>query len=221
MIFKSRIKNIRKSDLVLDIGPGGEPHPRADVLLEKRFESELELQKQSGFQNKLITNKKVVEYSGGSFPFADKEFDYVICSQVLEHVDDVPFFLKELSRIGKKGYIEYPTIYYEYLYNFDVHQNILKKHGELISWQKKSFFDFSKFLPLREFFYNTLAAGESALIDKHKNVFFEGFEWFDTIHAEEAKNVADFTAVKEEFHISQNFFKKILRRIVSKIQIFI
>jgi SAM-dependent methyltransferase len=42
-------------------------------------------------------------------PFKDKEFDYVICSHVLEHVPD-PFKLKaEIERVGKAGYIELPT----------------------------------------------------------------------------------------------------------------
>ena len=42
-------------------------------------------------------------------PFKDKTFDFVICTHVVEHVDDVPYFLNELSRVSKKGYIEVPT----------------------------------------------------------------------------------------------------------------
>ena len=42
-------------------------------------------------------------------PFKDKEFDYVICAHVIEHVDDPIFFKKEIERIGKSGYIELPT----------------------------------------------------------------------------------------------------------------
>ena len=42
-------------------------------------------------------------------PFKDKEFDYVICSHVIEHVNDPIFFKKEIERIGKAGYIELPT----------------------------------------------------------------------------------------------------------------
>ena len=42
-------------------------------------------------------------------PFKDKEFDFIICAHVLEHVPD-PFHLKsEIERIGKAGYIELPT----------------------------------------------------------------------------------------------------------------
>ena len=43
-------------------------------------------------------------------PFKDKEFDFVIASHVLEHVEDPPFFLNEIQRISSKGgYIEVPT----------------------------------------------------------------------------------------------------------------
>ena len=107
---------------MLEIGPGGSPHPRSDVLLERRFESEPEAEAQRGYTPKLRTTKPVVYYDGGRFPFADDEFNYVICSHVLEHAQDVDFFTSELFRVASRGYIEYPTVYYEYLYNFSVEQ---------------------------------------------------------------------------------------------------
>ena len=42
-------------------------------------------------------------------PFKDKEFDYVILSHVLEHVQNILEFTKEVERIAKAGYIELPT----------------------------------------------------------------------------------------------------------------
>ncbi len=54
-------------------------------------------------------NKTFVRITEKKLPFKDKEFDFVIASHVLEHVEDPSFFLKELSRISKKGYIEVPT----------------------------------------------------------------------------------------------------------------
>ena len=42
-------------------------------------------------------------------PFKDKEFDYIICAHVIEHVNDPIFFKQEIERIGKSGYIELPT----------------------------------------------------------------------------------------------------------------
>ena len=51
--------------------------------------------------NFLLTEKKLL--------FKDNQFDFVISSHVIEHVEDVPFFISELERISKKGYIELPT----------------------------------------------------------------------------------------------------------------
>ena len=59
MFFPRRIKHIGRGDRVLEIGPGGSPHPRADVLLEKRFSNEM-AQEQRGFAPALKTSKKVV-----------------------------------------------------------------------------------------------------------------------------------------------------------------
>ncbi len=54
-------------------------------------------------------DKSFVKINGKKLPFKDKEFDFVIASHVAEHVEDVSYFLNELSRVGKKGYIEVPT----------------------------------------------------------------------------------------------------------------
>lgn len=42
-------------------------------------------------------------------PFADKSFDYIDRSHVLEHVDDPARACAEIMRVGKAGYIETPT----------------------------------------------------------------------------------------------------------------
>ena len=37
------------------------------------------------------------------WPFDDGEFDQVICQDVLEHLDDLPSVMREISRISKDG----------------------------------------------------------------------------------------------------------------------
>ena len=54
-------------------------------------------------------DKNFIKISGKKLPFKDKEFDFVITSHVIEHVEDFEFFVKELERISSKGYIELPT----------------------------------------------------------------------------------------------------------------
>ena len=54
-------------------------------------------------------DKTFVKITEKKLPFKDKEFDYIIASHVVEHVEDISYFLNELSRVGKRGYIEVPT----------------------------------------------------------------------------------------------------------------
>jgi len=185
MFFEDRIKNILPEDKVLEIGPGANPHPRADVLLEKKFQSEDEFYEQRG---KTIIpeplSKPIIYYEGNYFPFKDKEFDYVICSHVLEHVEDVDLFIKEITRVSKRGYLEFPTIYYDYLYNFDVHVSYVFLENGIIYWMPKKDSSLNSFKPVQNFFYKTLESEYFTFINSYKNYFFQGFEWQNSIKSQ-------------------------------------
>ena len=181
MFFANRIKSIKPTDKVLEIGPGATPYFRSDVFLELHYENEKERIAQSGHVGILETEKTIVYYDGTKFPFSDKEFDYVICSHVLEHVPDADFFLKELQRVAKKGYLEFPTVYYDYLYNFPEHQLFLLEKDGIINWMTKEESGLMKYAPIQSFFYRTCELGYYDTIDNFKEYFFQGFEWFETI----------------------------------------
>tara|TARA_B100001287_G_scaffold9252_1_gene7136 strand:- start:168 stop:809 length:642 start_codon:yes stop_codon:yes gene_type:complete len=83
---------------VLDIGCGYTAHKNATVICD--------IQDLSNFYQ----DKNFVKLDGNILPFKDNEFDFVIASHVIEHVKDVNTFIKELSRVSSKGYIELPTI---------------------------------------------------------------------------------------------------------------
>ena len=82
---------------VLDIGCGYRANNYATVIADVK-----------DFSN-FYKNKKFIKINGKKLPFKDKEFDFVIASHVIEHVEDFEFFLKELERIAARGYIELPT----------------------------------------------------------------------------------------------------------------
>ena len=148
MFFPERVKSIKDGDSVLEIGPGATPHPFSTVFLEYKFETETELIAQSGHVGILETNKEVLYYSGEVFPFEDNQFDYVICSHVLEHVANVPKFLSEIFRVAKRGYLEFPTIYYDYLHNIEEHLNMLLYKDGVINWCKKNGYTHTGFGPV-------------------------------------------------------------------------
>ena len=82
---------------ILDIGCGYRANKNATVIADvKDFSS-------------FYKNKKFVKIKEKNLPFADKEFDFVIASHVIEHVEDFEFFIKELERVSIKGYIELPS----------------------------------------------------------------------------------------------------------------
>ena len=55
-------------------------------------------------------NKKFVLIKDKNLPFSNNQFDFVYASHVIEHVEDLSFFISELKRISSQGYIELPTI---------------------------------------------------------------------------------------------------------------
>jgi SAM-dependent methyltransferase len=82
---------------ILDIGCGYRANKYASVIADVQ-----------DFSN-FYKDKKFVKIDKKELPFKDNEFDFVIASHVIEHVDDFEFFLRELERIAKKGYIELPS----------------------------------------------------------------------------------------------------------------
>ena len=82
---------------ILDIGCGYTAHEKATVICDVQDLSEF------------YKNKKFIKLESKKLPFKDKEFNFVIASHVIEHVEDVSFFIKELERVSSKGYIELPT----------------------------------------------------------------------------------------------------------------
>ena len=83
---------------ILDIGCGYNANKFANVICDVQDLSNY-------YQNKKFT--KLIEKK---LPFKNKEFDFVVASHVMEHVEDVEFFIKELERVSKQGYIELPTM---------------------------------------------------------------------------------------------------------------
>jgi SAM-dependent methyltransferase len=193
MFYPERITSISPSDRVLEIGPGADPHPRSNIFLELSLPGDDDYAAQFGHNRKLQTDKQVVFYDGTVFPFKDKEFDYVICSHVLEHVVDVNLFLSEIFRVSKRGYLEYPLITYEYLYNFEVHKNFLKWNGVELFWLKKEKTNLKDFIPVQLFFTETLRKGYTEIINGAVDFFIEGFEWerpFEIIYTEKISDVS-------------------------------
>lgn len=207
MFFPHKIVSIAATDRVLEVGPGGAAHPQANILLEKRFATEQETCAQRGYATKGNHQQETVYYDGGKFPFHDNQFDYVICSHVLEHIpaDELDQFLRELQRVASKGYIEFPNIFYELINYQDVHLWLMNcRDDHILFLDKQQFTSNAIHLAFREMFYARDGYMNRAF-EKYVEFFFCGFEWHDNIQysvvgsCEELFNSEDLKKVTDYF----------------------
>ena len=98
LTYINKILSENPSWKILDIGCGYNANKNATTVCD--------IQDLSSFYK----DKNFIKLNNKNLPFEDGEFDFVIASHVLEHVDDIYFFIKELERVSSKGYIEVPTI---------------------------------------------------------------------------------------------------------------
>ena len=194
MFFPDNIKSIGPKDRVLEVGPGATPHPRSNVFLELAYHSleEKLLQRGGGVDEGHFGERPVIQYDGGIFPFGDGEFNYVICSHVIEHVNDPAAFMREVFRVGNgRGYLEYPLITYEYMYGFAVHQHFLKfdHSSRVLQFLPKTATDFHQFAPIQSFFYASLEKGWDDICAANKQLFFEGFEFNHAFDIEQTQKI--------------------------------
>jgi SAM-dependent methyltransferase/uncharacterized protein YbaR (Trm112 family) len=100
--------SVPRGQMVLDIGGGDGPFPRANVVCEKFITSDEER------ENVFLFDRPLVIGDIESLPFKDQSFDFVYCSHVLEHTSNPQKAVSELIRVAKRGYIEVPSEYLEY-----------------------------------------------------------------------------------------------------------
>lgn len=115
------IATLPSEALVLDVGGGASPFPRADYVIDAlpfhalgggsdgNAHQRLKYPPRYG-QERWI---QVDLCDRQPWPVADKSFDYVVCSHLLEDIRDPIWVCSELQRVAKAGYIEVPSRYVE------------------------------------------------------------------------------------------------------------
>lgn len=182
MFFPEKIKSIRLADKVLEIGPGSTPFRRANEFLEYKFESELDtIQQRGGISSPpLFGDRKVSYYTGEAMPFRTNEFDYVIASHVIEHVENPAVFMSEIYRIGGgRGYIEFPMPPYDFLFDFDVHRHFVwfDEEKNQLSYLPKIQSSIAEFAAITRQLQNSLELGWDDFIAQNQSFFFFGIEF--------------------------------------------
>src|SRR5437764_10623004 len=114
-IARELIRTLPAGAAVLDVGGGASPFPRADYVLDLRPYQE----RGSGSSGSAHQHLADVPVRYGPdtwvvwdvcdhhpWPFRDGQFDFAVCSHLLEDVRDPVWVCSELGRVAKAGYIE-------------------------------------------------------------------------------------------------------------------
>ncbi|EJC74120.1 methylase involved in ubiquinone/menaquinone biosynthesis [Rhizobium leguminosarum bv. trifolii WSM2012] len=169
--------DIAETDLVLDVGSGGYPFQRANHLADK-FPDETTHR----VEPMVLDGRTFFEVDIERLPFEDGAYDFVFCSHVMEHLDNPGQAMRELSRVGKRGYLEVPTRLSDVMFNFTRLQDHHRWHSIrlgntlcLIEWNEierrelgNEFFEAlqsSYTNPFQDFF------------ERNRDLFFTSFHW--------------------------------------------
>lgn len=160
--------------LVLEVGSGGNPYYRANVLLDA-FEDTRERH-----WVPLVSDRPTVLGFVENLPFRDKVFDFVIASHVLEHSSDPSRFLGELQRVAKAGYIEVPDAFMERVNPYLDHRlEITVRDGRLVIRKKKAWRVDTELVELYK--NRAKAVVTSDTIPRHPFAFHVRYYWRDHI----------------------------------------
>ena len=164
---------IAANDLVLDVGSGDFPHPRASVLVDRYLEY-----KGERHNSPLIQDRPLVVADVERLPFRDKAFDYAIASHVLEHTVRPLRAAAELSRVARGGYVETPSEIWEFFFGQEFHRFVVSLDGNQLVFKPKLHRS-----PIAEL-WKSLAEKEPLVTDigdNHPELMLVGLQWTGTI----------------------------------------
>lgn len=108
--------------IVLDVGAGASPFSRADWIIDLLPYEERVIYgaapdpQEERFSAATWVVRDICDHE--PWPFADKQFDFAVCSHTLEDIRDPIFVCHELARVARAGYIEVPSRLEEQSFGF-------------------------------------------------------------------------------------------------------
>jgi len=175
---------VPKGALVLEVGSGGNPYPRANVLLDA-----YEVSRERHWAP-LATDRPTVLGFVENLPFKDKAFDFVIAAHVLEHSTTPEKFLSELERVARAGYIEVPDAFLERINPYRDHRlEITTRDATLVIRKKAAWQVEPETVELYEHRVKPLLTSE--LIPRHPFEFHVRHYWQNKIAYEVVNPMTD------------------------------
>lgn len=160
--------------LVLEVGSGGNPYVRANILLDA-----YEVTRERHWAP-LKADRPLVLGFVERLPFKDQSFDFVIASHVLEHSSNPGLFLSELQRVAKAGYIEVPDAFMERINPYRDHRlEITCRNGGLVIRKKSAQIVDDELVELYEYAAKPFVTRE--LMPRHPFAFHIRYYWRNEI----------------------------------------
>ena len=102
---------------ILDVGVSGAKHVSQENLFLETFRPNHDLYTGLGVEDLTWVesqhpDKKFIQYPGRHFPFGDKEFNWIFCNAVIEHVEDQLLFINEMLRVANNVFFTTPYKYF-------------------------------------------------------------------------------------------------------------
>ncbi len=174
--------------LILDVGGGQSPHPKANVVVDKYVVDDFERAGPLGLTKPLIVA------DGHALPFADATFAYVIAMHVLEHATDPVRFASELERVAAAGFVQLPSAEAELTFGWPFHPWLVDREGDTLVFRPKG----ERRAPVGQVFHDTY--NESALMRlwwaSERSRWHHSLEWRGHLDIRvEGESAADETAL--------------------------
>lgn len=168
---------VPKEALVLEVGSGGSPYARSNVLLDA-----YEVTRERHWAP-LVADRPTVLGFVENLPFRDGAFDFVIASHVLEHSPDPERFISELQRVAHAGYIETPDAFMERVNPYHDHRlEVTVRKNRLVIRKKSDWCVDADLVELYEPRAKSWVAVEA--IPRHPFDFHVRYYWSDCIDHE-------------------------------------
>jgi SAM-dependent methyltransferase len=164
---------VDSGSLVLEVGSGGNPYPRANVLLDAYAQT------RHRHWVPLVSDRPTLLGFVENLPFKDKAFDFVIACHVLEHSAAPERFLGELQRVAKAGYIETPDAFFERINPYRDHRLEITVREGLVIRKKSGWQADRELVELYEQRAKRLVAYH--VFPRHPFEFHVRYYWQDTI----------------------------------------
>ena len=170
---KNYIKLCPDKGIIVDIGSGGHPFPKATILADRFLEIT------NHRHEELVRDERdFIILDIEHLPFKDKSIDYLYCSHLLEHVNSPEEACNEIIRVGKAGYIETPNFMKDMLFSWA--KGMHKWHTLTIN-DKLIFFEYSErqLEGVRSTYWRDSVLGK--YYHPNQDLFYQNNDIFNTI----------------------------------------